>query len=66
MEKHLVNQPSRMPTRKLSAAMISASLTGIIKAFVVSHWPDYADPMIWEPLPIIVGLAVGYLVRERG
>jgi hypothetical protein len=26
MEKHLVNQPSRMPTPKLSAAMISASL----------------------------------------
>lgn len=66
MERHLVDQPTAMPSRKLSAAMLSASVAAIVKAGVVSHWPEYADPLIWEPLPIIVGFAFGYFVRERG
>ncbi|MER8894020.1 hypothetical protein [Mesorhizobium sp. M0907] len=61
----LVDQPNAMPSRKLTAAMISASLAGAIKAVVTNAWPQFADPMIWEPLPIIVGFAVGYFVRER-
>lgn len=61
----LINQPTLAPSRKLSAAVISASLAGIIKAVVINAWPQFADPMIWEPLPIIVGFAVGYFVRER-
>ncbi|TIT00948.1 hypothetical protein [Mesorhizobium sp.] len=61
----LINQPTLAPSRKLSAAMISASLAGVIKAVVTNTWPQFADPMIWEPLPIIVGFAVGYFVRER-
>ena len=61
----LIDQPTLAPSRKLSAAMISASLAGVIKAVVTNAWPQFADPMIWEPLPVIVGFAVGYFVRER-
>jgi hypothetical protein len=60
-----VKQPSAMPTNKLTAAMLSASVAGVIKAFVVQSYPDFADPVIWEPLPYIVGLAVGYFVKDK-
>jgi len=60
-----VNQPTALPTNKLTAAMLSASLAGIVKAFVVQAWPQFADPIIWEPLPYIVGFAVGYFVKDR-
>lgn len=59
-----VNQPSALPTRKLTAAMLSASAAGIIKAVVINKWPQFADPMIWEPLPIVVGFLVGYAIKD--
>lgn len=60
-----VNQPSALPTRKLTAAMASASIAGIVKAFVINSWPQFADPVIWEPLPYVIGFAVGWLVKDR-
>lgn len=60
-----VNQPSALPTNKLTAAMVAASLASIVKAFVVQTWPQFADPIIWEPLPILLGFAVGYFVKDR-
>lgn len=61
----LVNQPTALPTRKLTAAMMSASIVGIIKAAVVQNWPEFADPIIWEPLPYLVGFAFGWFVKDR-
>lgn len=60
-----VSQPSMRPTNKLTAAMASASVAGIIKAIVVNQWPHLADPAIWEPLPYIVGFAFGYFTKDR-
>jgi len=54
-----------MPTRKLTAAMLATSAAGIVKGFIVSRWPEYADPLIWEPLPIIIGFAAGYFVKDE-
>ncbi|RVA86431.1 hypothetical protein EN912_35375, partial [Mesorhizobium sp. M7A.F.Ca.CA.004.02.1.1] len=48
-----VRQPSALPTNKLTAAMVSASAAGIVKALVVHNFPDFADPAIWEPLPYV-------------
>ena len=59
-----VSQPSAMPTRKLTAAMMSASIAGIVKAVVVNAWPHFADPMIWEPLPYLVGFGVAYFDKD--
>lgn len=60
-----VKQPTMAPTNKLTAAMISASIAGIIKAVVTDQWPQFADPMIWEPLPYIVGFGVGWFVKDK-
>lgn len=60
-----VTQPSAMPTRKLTSAMVSASVVAIIKAFVVHAYPQLSDPIIWEPLPLIVAFAVGYFVKDK-
>jgi hypothetical protein len=60
----LVNQKSPLPTRKLTAAMLATAIAATVKAAVVSRWPDFADPLIWEPLPIIIGLVAGYFVRD--
>lgn len=59
-----VDQPSHVPTRKLSAAMLSASAAGIAQATVVHAYPQYADPVIWEPLPYLIGGVVGYFVKD--
>ena len=59
-----VKQPSLRPTNKLTAAMISASLAGVVKAFVVQSYPDFADPTIWEPMPYLIGILVGYFVKD--
>jgi hypothetical protein len=59
-----VTQPSAMPTRKLTAAMASASLAGIIKAVVINSWPHLADPVIWEPLPYLLGFLAGYVIKD--
>ncbi|RWB05479.1 MAG: hypothetical protein EOQ39_22350 [Mesorhizobium sp.] len=59
-----VRQPSALPTNKLTAAMVSASAAGIVKALVVHNFPDFADPAIWEPLPYLVGGLVGYFVKD--
>lgn len=60
-----VNQPSAMPTRKLTAAITSASIAAIIKAQIIHMWPHLAEPLIWEPMPIIVGAVVGWFVKDR-
>lgn len=60
-----VRQPSALPTNKLTVAMVSASLAGIAKAFVVQAWPQFGDPVIWEPLPYIIGFIAGWFVKDR-
>lgn len=60
-----VSQPSALPTNKLTAAMISAAIAGIVKAVVLTYLPELSDPAIWEPLPYIVGFVVGYVVKDR-
>lgn len=59
-----VNQPSSLPTNKLTVAMASASLAGIAKAVVLHFYPDLSDPVIWEPLPYLIGGIAGYLVKD--
>lgn len=64
MDDKPVDQPSAWPTRKLIAAMLAASATAAVKAYVLNMWPFLNDPVIWEPLPILVGAVTGYYVRD--
>lgn len=59
-----VNQPSSLPTRKLTAAMLGTSLASTVQAFAVHYYPFLADPLIWEPLPIAFGFLCGYFVKD--
>lgn len=61
----LVKQPSAMPTRKLTAAMVTASIAGTVQAAVVQQWPQFADPVIWAPLPYVIGGLVGWFIKDR-
>lgn len=60
-----VSQPSANPTRKLTAAMIGMSIATAAKAYITNKYPYFGDPAIWEPLPIIIGFAAGYVVKDK-
>lgn len=60
-----VNQPSLKPTNKLSAAMLAASIAGIIQAWVIDQIPTFANPVIWAPLPILIGGVIGWFVKDK-
>lgn len=64
-----VNQPTWVPTRKLTAGMLSSSAAAIIQAYVIGQFPTFSDPLIWVPLPIIisgvVGMVVGWFVKDK-
>ena len=60
-----VKQPSPNPTNKLTAAMLAASIAGLAKAVITNRYPYLGDPVIWEPLPYIIGFGAGYIVKDR-
>lgn len=60
-----VNQPSMRPTNKVTAFMLAASASAITKALVLGVYPQFDDPLIWEPLPLLMGFVFAYFVRDR-
>lgn len=60
-----VQQPSANPTRKLTAAILGASIAALVKAVVTNKYPYLGDPIIWEPFPIVVGFLAGYVVKDK-
>lgn len=59
-----VAQPTLNPTNKLTAAIVAASLAAIVKGWVSNQWPYLGDPIIWEPLPIVVAAIAGWFVKD--
>lgn len=59
-----VNQPSNNPTRKLSAATISAAAMAVSGLIVRNLWPHWFDASVWLTLTPIVSFAIGYLVKD--
>lgn len=45
--------------------MLGASLAALAKAFITERYPYLGDPIIWEPLPILVGFLCGYIVKDK-
>jgi len=61
----LVNQPSRMPTRKLNAAMLGAFTVSLLAVIVRNVAPGYDDPDLWLALSPVTVAVFGYFTRER-
>lgn len=59
-----VDQPTPMPTRKLSAATITAALMAVTGMVVRNLWPSWYDENVWLALMPVVSLAVGYFVKD--
>ena len=59
-----VDQPTANPTRKLTAAILAASLTSVAKAIITHEYPYLGDPIICEPLPIVIAAIAGYIIKD--
>ena len=65
----LINQPNRLPTRKIAAVIISGMVTGGIQAALGIFWPEHPLAPLLDQLDIWVQagvmVAAGYFVRDR-
>ncbi len=60
-----VSQPTALPTNKLTAATLAASLASLIEMLVTRQFPGLADPTIWAPVAPLMAFVVGYFVKDR-
>lgn len=66
MTQPLVNQPSALPTRKLTvAAMIAPAVTEAWGAFMTDVYPPVAGPEVSMLVGATAALLLGYFVRDR-
>lgn len=64
----LRNQPTPLPTRKVSAAGIAGALTAALIAGVNYIWPGFGDqlaPIAGPAITAGVAFVAAYLTRER-
>lgn len=65
----LKTQPTKMPTRKIAAVIISGALLGATQAALDLLWPDHPFAPLMEQADIWIQMGVmalaGYMVRER-
>lgn len=65
----LIDQPTKLPTRKLLAVVIAGAVTGIAQSLLATFLPDFAAGALVDQLGIWVQtgvmVAAGYLTRER-
>lgn len=65
MRDDLIDQPSRRPTRKVGAQAIGAALATIAVVGVKALWPEFDVTGLEGALAVLIGLIVGYFVRDR-
>lgn len=65
----LIKQPSKMPTRKLAAAIVAGMLFGAIQTLANIYAPDIAESVLMSNIEVwvqgAVMVAAGYFTRER-
>jgi hypothetical protein len=59
-----VDQPTALPTRKLTAATLAAAIVSLAGLFARNLAPGWYDPETWAALTPIVTLLAGYLIRD--
>jgi hypothetical protein len=65
----LQTQPTRLPTRKITAVILSGAVMGALQSGLALVWPDHPFAPVMDQIDIwvqtAVMAAVGYMVRER-
>lgn len=71
MSKDLVNQPTSMPTRKMTVFAVTSIATAAVLQWTgqiaeASEWFRWlADPTVKGGLPVVVGFGIAYLFRDK-
>jgi hypothetical protein len=65
----LVNQPSKLPTRKLIAIVVSGAILGGASAILNATWPDHPFGVFLEEgdqwIQLAVITIVGYMTKNK-
>ena len=65
----LKTQPTKMPTRKIAAVIISGALLGAVQSGLDLLWPDHPFAPLMEQFDIWIQMGVmvaaGYMVKDR-
>lgn len=59
-----VNQPSKKPTRKLTASVIVSAVMGWGGVILQNYAPGYFDAGVWATTTTAALAVVGYMVRD--
>lgn len=65
----LINQPSKIPNRKIAAVIISGMIIGGLQSGLQLFWPDHPFAPLMDQFDVWIQagvmIAAGYLARER-
>lgn len=65
----LISQPTGLPTRKLTAAIVGGTAVGIVQWFVTKNWPEYTGllqiPGVSDLTSLAGAFLFGYIVKDR-
>jgi hypothetical protein len=59
-----VNQPTALPTRKLTAATLAVAALSLAGLITRNLAPQWYDPQAWSALLPVATILAGYLVRD--
>lgn len=60
-----VNQPTPMPTNKLTAATLGGALVSLASLALKNLAPSWYDPDVMLALAPVVTFILGYMVKDR-
>ena len=60
-----VNQPTKNPSNKLTAAIIAAAVVAVGQSLADLFWPGIFDQKVWTAMFPIVIWAAGYVVKDE-
>lgn len=64
MKSNRINQASKNPTRKLSAAVIGIAATEVTRTALTNWAPGWSDPAMWTALSPMIVFACGWFIKD--
>lgn len=61
---NIVNQPSRNPTNKLTAAVVGSAVVEVLRALANHFFPDFAQPELWTALAPVIVFGCGWFISD--